>query len=130
MTPLIDSLDAACPGYVPSVLAEGLAYSWMSGFVRHVAQARLDGREAEVRAVFDVIERQLGTDRPGWKLSDDSNLAVVGFLEDLQNGNLHMPGSRPADFRAYLGPRSLERWEGLNGFWGAVEHSKSGAKPD
>ena len=125
MTPLIDSLDAACPGYVPSALAEGLAYSWMSGFVRHVVQARLDGREAEVRAVFELIERQLGTDRPGWKLSDDSNLAVVGFLEDLQNGNLHVPGSRPADFRAYLGPKSLRAWESLNGFWEMV----AGAKP-
>lgn len=130
MTPLIESLDAACPGYVPGPYAEGLAYSWMSGFVRHVIQARLDGREDEVRAVFSVIERQLETDRPGFELSGDSNLAVAGFLEDLQNGNLHEPGSKPADFRAYLGPRSLERWEGLNGFWAAVEHSKSGRKPD
>jgi hypothetical protein len=124
MTPLIVHLDTACPGYVPGPYAEGLAYIWMSGFVRHVIKARLDGREAEVRAVFAVIERQLETDRPGFELSDDSNLAVAGFLEDMQNGNLHGPGSRPADFRAYLGPRSLERWEGLNGFWGAVEHSK------
>jgi hypothetical protein len=124
VTPLIERLDAACAGYVPSELVEGLAYSWMSGFVRHVIQARLDGREAEVHAVFAVIERQLETDRPGSRLSDESNLAVVGFLEDMQNGNLHLPGSRPADFRAYLGPKSLKHWEGLNGFWQAVEHGK------
>jgi hypothetical protein len=125
VTPLIDRLDGACSGYVPSEISEGLAYSWMSGFVRHVIQARLDGREAEVRAVFAVIERQLETDRPGEKLSDESNLAVVGFIEDMQNGNLHLPGSRPADFRAYLGPKSLGRWEALNGFWQAVEHGKT-----
>jgi hypothetical protein len=129
VTPLIEALGRACPDFVPSEY-EDTPYMWMGGFVRHVAQARLDGREAEVHAVFAVIERQLEADRPGGKLSDDSNLAVVGFLEDLQNGNLHVPGSRPADFRTNLGPRSLERWEGLNGFWGAVEHSKSGRKPD
>lgn len=98
---------------------------WMGGFVRHVARARLEGREDEVRAVFAVIERQLETDRPGFKLSDESNLAVVGFLEDLQNGNLHPEGSRPADFRVYLGPKSLKAWDGLNGFWEMV----AGAKP-
>jgi hypothetical protein len=125
VTPLIEALDRACPGFVPSALVEGLAYSWMSDFVRHVIGARLQGREAEVRAVFDVIERQLATDPPGFKLSEDSNLAVVGFLEDLQNGSLHPEGSRPADFRAYLGPKSLKAWEGLNGFWEMV----AGAKP-
>ena len=124
MNALVEDLDRACPGYVPSPLVEGLAYSWMSGFVRHVTQARLAGREAELRAVFAVIERQLESDRPGSKLSEDSNLAVVGFIEDLQNGNLHPEGSKPSDFRAYLGPISLEKWEGLNGFWQMVSGSK------
>jgi len=129
VTSLIEALDRACPGFVPGEY-EDTPYMWVGGFVRHLVRARLDGREDEVKAVFAVIERQLETDRPGWKLSDESNLAVVGFLEDMQNGNLHVPGSRPSDFRAYLGPRSLSHWEDLNGFWGAVEHSKSGAKPD
>lgn len=124
MTPLVEALDRACPGFVPSYLAEGLPYTWMTGFVRHVTQSRLDGRDAEVREVFAVIERQLGTDRPGWKLSDDSNLAVVGFLEDLQNGNLHTEGSRPADFHPYLGEKSLKAWNSLNGFWQMVAGTK------
>lgn len=122
MTPLIDSLDRACPGFAPSYLEDGIPYSWMGGLVRHVVRARLDGREAEVREVFAVIERQLETDRPGSKLSDDSNLAVVGFLEDMQNGNLHAEGASPSDFVQYLGPISARSWDALNGFWGAVEH--------
>jgi hypothetical protein len=124
VTPLIEALDRACPGFVPGEY-DATPYMWMGSFVRYVARARLEGREDEVRAVFAVIERQLETDRPGWKLSDESNLAVVGFLEDLQNGSLHPEGSRPADFRAYLGPKSLKAWEGLNGFWEMV----AGAKP-
>lgn len=125
MTPLIEALDRACPGFVPDYLAEGIPYSWMSGFARHVIQSRLEGRDAEVREVFAVIERQLGTDRPGSKLSDDSNLAVAGFLEDLQNGNLHSEGSRPGDFHPYLEEKSLKAWNSLNGFWQKV----SGTKP-
>ncbi len=124
MTPLIEALDKACPGFVPSEY-EDLPYVWVGGFVKHVAQARLDGREDEVRAVFAVIERQLETDRPGWQISDESNLAVAGFLEDLQNGNLHPEGSGPADFHQYLGPRSQKSWSALNGFWEMV----AGAKP-
>jgi hypothetical protein len=71
-----------------------------------------------------VIERHVADHRPGFKRSDESNLAVVGFLEDLQNGNLHPEGSRPQDFRPYLGPKSLEAWEGLNGFWQMVGGTK------
>ncbi len=124
MTPLVEALDRACPGFAPGEY-EDTPYMWMGGFVRHVARARLDGREDEVRAVFAVIERQLEADRPGWKISEESNLAVVGFLEDLQNGNLHPEGSRPADFHIYLGQKARERWDGLNGFW----EMAAGTKP-
>ena len=124
MTPLIEALDLACPGFAPGIY-EDTPYLWMGGFVRHVAQARLNGREDEVRAVFAVIERQLETDRPGWKLSDESNLAVVGFLEDLQNANLHPDGSHPGDFHRYLGIKSRRSWDALNGFW----EMAAGTKP-
>lgn len=117
--------DAACPGFVPGHGDVELPYIWMGGFVRHVIGARLKGREAEVRAVFDVLENRIEEPRPGWAMSDESNLAVVGFLEDLQNRNLHPDGSSPSDFRAYLGPKSLRAWESLNGFWEMV----AGAKP-
>jgi hypothetical protein len=118
-------LDAACPGFVPDAGDVELPYIWMGDFVRHVIVSRLAGREADVRAVFAVIERCIATIRPGWEPSAEANLAVVGFLEDLQNGNLHPEGSSPSDFRPYLGPRSLEQWDGLNGFWEMV----AGAKP-
>ena len=117
--------DAACPGFVPGHGDVELPYIWMGGFVRHVIGARLKGREAEVRAVFDVLENRIEEPRPGWAMSDESNLAVVGFLEDLQNRNLHPDGSSPSDFRAYLGPKSLRAWESLNGCWEMV----AGAKP-
>ena len=121
MSTLVEALDRACPGC--SSAETELRYIWMGDFVRHVAEARLAGREEEVRAVFAVIEQQLETDLPGHQLGDESNLAVAGFLEDLQNGNLHPDGSSPVAFRPYLGPRSLQHWEALNGFWGLVEHS-------
>jgi len=123
VAPLIEALDKACPGFVPGPY-DDTPYMWMGSFVRHVVGARLAGREDDVRAVFAVIERCIESDIAGQKRSDESNLAVAGFLEDLQNGNLHAEGSRPADFRAYLGPKSLEAWNALNGFWQMVSGSK------
>ncbi len=123
MNALVDALDRACPGC--SSDETELNYMWMGDFVRHVADAHVAGRHAEVQAAFDVIERVLAD-----KLSPDRNLAVAGFLEDMQNGNLHKSGSRPADFVGYLGPLSRVSWDGLNGFWQMVEHSKTGRKPD
>ena len=121
MNAFVLALDAACPGCQSD--EKELAYIWMGQFVRHVADAHVAGRKAEVQAVFDVVETELGK-----RFSPHLDLAIVGFLEDMQNGNLHENGSKPADFRAYLGPRSLERWEALNGFWGAVDHH-NGRKP-
>jgi hypothetical protein len=123
VTPLIEALDKACPGFVPG-LYDDTPYMWMGSFVRHVVRARLAGREDDVRAVFAVIEMCIDTGRLGSTRSDDSNLAIVGFLEDMQNGNLHPAGSGPADFRVYLGPKSLNAWNALNGFWQMVADSK------
>jgi hypothetical protein len=120
---LVEALDRACPGFVPGPYDEG-AYMWMGSFVRHVVRARLDGREDEVLAVFAVIEEAIEPSQPGRKMGEESNLAIVGFLEDLQNGNLHSGGSKPSDFRPYLGPKSLKAWDGLNGFWEMVAVTK------
>lgn len=118
MTALVDELDAACPGYVPGSGATSLPYIWVGGFVEHVIAAHRAGRIDEVQAVFAVIERAIG--RGG----EDANLAVVGFLEDLQNGNLHPDGSQPAQFEPYLGAEARAMWDQLNGFWHAVEATK------
>ncbi|ODT71045.1 MAG: hypothetical protein ABS75_09950 [Pelagibacterium sp. SCN 63-23] len=122
MNRLIEDLDAACPGCVPTPADEPLVYLWVGGFVRHLIGERLAGRDAPVRAALAVIEKTILENGP------DAELAVIGFLEALQNGNLHPEGSRPAEFRPYLGPATLREWEQLNGFWGAVEHH-SGRKP-
>ncbi|MDP3314613.1 MAG: hypothetical protein Q8M47_00930 [Devosia sp.] len=107
MTLLIEALDRACPGVVPGEY-DDTPYMWMGSFVRHVVRARLDGREDEVRAVFAVIEEAIEPSQPGRKMGEESNLAIVGFLEDLQNGNLLSGGSTPGDFRPYLGSKSLK----------------------
>jgi hypothetical protein len=125
MNRLMAELDSACPGFVPGQGDVELPYIWMGGFVRHVIEARLAGREAEVEAVFAVVEQRIEEPRPGWAMSDESNLVVVGFIEDLQNGNLHPPGSSPRDFHACLGPKSRRAWDAMNGFWEMV----AGAKP-
>ena len=116
MNLLVDALARACPG-CRSAETE-LPYMWMGDFVRHVAQAHLDGRKAEVQAVFDRIELEVANES-----SPHRQLAIAGFLEDMQNGNLHPPGSHPADFLSYLGPKAQRAWDGLNGFWGAVEQN-------
>lgn len=119
MSALVVELDAACPGYVPGPDETGLPYVWMGGFVEHVIAAHRAGRVDEVSAVFAAVERAIG--RGG----EDANLAVVGFLEDLQNGNLHPEGSSPLAFKTYLGgPASRRAWDQLNGFRHAVSETK------
>lgn len=118
MNRLVAALDQACPGFVPGPYDTG-EYGWIASFVQHVIAMHLAGQTGAVRAAFAVIERTIADNGP------DVELAIVGFLEDLQNGNLHKDGSRPADFRSYLGPQSLVRWDALNGLWQAVSHANS-----
>jgi hypothetical protein len=116
---LVAALDRACPGFVPHPDEAELPYSWVGSFVRHVIATHLRGDISSVAAAFAVIEREIATDGP------QAELAIIGFLEDMQNGNLHPPGSRPGDFTPYLGPVSTQRWSALNGFWQAAEWNKS-----
>ena len=118
MPPLVEALDRACPGYVPDEGEADLPYIWMSRFVRHVIRARLEGAEDQIRAVFAVIEKAIAGN------GADRELAIIGFLEDLQNSNLHAEGSLPEQFEAYLGPQSRKKWIELGGFWHAVIATK------
>lgn len=115
MNRLIAALDQACPGFVPHPDEAELPYSWMGSFVRHVIAAHRRGEISAVAAAFAVIEREIASSGP------QAELAIIGFLEDMQNGNLHPTGSRPADLLPYLGPVSRSKWDGLNGFWQAAE---------
>jgi hypothetical protein len=94
-------------------------YLLIGDLVRDCSALLRDGHEAEVAAVCAVAER--------WMLEGDDYVriaAVVGFIEDLQNGNLHS-GTRPADFLRFLGPESLRRWEAMNGFWQMVSRDRT-----
>jgi hypothetical protein len=44
-------------------------------------------------------------------------LATIGFLEDLQNTNMHPTGSSPADFVPFLSPLSRWWWDEVKLFW-------------
>jgi hypothetical protein len=81
-------------------------YLLASGFVRHLAELNASGHREEFRAVFDVIE--------DFHLRGDQyvcELATIGFLEGLQNTNLHSANSDAADFVPFLGPVSKWWWE-------------------
>jgi hypothetical protein len=87
-------------------------YLLASVFVRHLAELNAAGDREEFSAVFDVIE--------DFHLRGDQyvcELATVGFLEDLQNTNLHPANSHSADFVPFLGPVSSWWWEEVELFW-------------
>lgn len=91
---------------------EPALYLLASELVRHLARLNAAGRRQEFRAVFALIEEL--------HLRGDENVcecATVGFIEDLQNTNLHCDGSRPMDFITYLGPVSRWWWDEVELFW-------------
>jgi hypothetical protein len=57
-----------------------------------------------------------------------ARLVVVGFLEDLQNTNLHLPTTNPADFEPFFEPHTAWGWEEVRLFWeeGVVPLGSSG----
>jgi hypothetical protein len=89
-----------------------MEYLVAAAFTRHLVDLHVERRREEFRAIFGLIER-LHIE------GDDyvTTLATVGFLEDLQNENLHHHGSKPEDFEEYLGPESKWWWEELDLFW-------------
>src|SRR5262249_55720346 len=74
--------------------------------------AMLAQREtAALRRVFAAVERLL-VEGDGYV----QEAACVGLLEDLQNANLHA-GTRPEQFRPFLGPEAERCWSELDRFW-------------
>jgi hypothetical protein len=91
---------------------EPLFYFLAAGFVRHLTTLNAEGRKDAFAKVFNLLEEML--------LRGDEyvvELTVIGFLEGLQNTNLHPIGSRPEDFLVYLGPVSKWWWEEVDLFW-------------
>jgi hypothetical protein len=90
-----------------------LGYEFMSELVRHVSVLFAEGTLDEMPGLFRLIEQLV--DDPDHYTSE---LAVVGFLEDLQNGNIHRrAGSRPADFERWFHPHTRWWWEELYLLW-------------
>ncbi len=108
---LLSALVAACSS---CRMAEAfgqpdlLPYEFVSDFVRRLTEV---GNEAEVEAVFAIIEQAILTG-----VEETRDLAVAGFLEDLQNTNLHTH-TKPEDFERYLLPASRAYWDRLNKDW-------------
>jgi hypothetical protein len=84
----------------------------MSGLVRHVVRLLDSGSTEEFPTLFSLIEELV--DDPDTYVSE---LAIVGFLEDLQNTNLHLPTTRPSDFERFFGPFTAWWWEEVRFFW-------------
>jgi hypothetical protein len=104
---------------------EPLLYLLASAFVRHLTELNAAGRRDEFPAVFDLIE-DLHRRGDGYV----NQLATIGFLEDLQNENLHPANSRPDDFIPYLRPVSLWWWKEVELFWeGKVNPIGSSGRP-
>lgn len=117
MTPLLE----ACPSFRPKWRefldewedqGEDLPlYLALADLARHVIALHESGDEAALRKTFSVVER--------WHLEGDSYVreaAAIGFLEDLQNENLHTT-TTPKDFERLLGPESMRWWRKVYDFW-------------
>lgn len=131
---LPNELTAACPSFAMSMEWQDfwhdygseekpLYYLLIAGLVRHIIRLLAEGTTEELPALFSLVERMV----------DDEDrylatLAVVGFLEDLQNTNLHLATTSPADFERFLEPHSAWWWEEVRLFWegGVVPIGSSG----
>lgn len=87
-------------------------YLFASALVFHLTELNAAGRRDEFGAVFCVLHRM--------EAEGDSfvrELATIGFLEDLQNTNMHACGSAPEDFLVFLSPLLQWWWEEVRLFW-------------
>ena len=87
-------------------------YLFMGDLVGACSALLRRGDEAAVQAIFDVLETWL---TQGDKYVTDC--AIVGFIEDMQNTNLHGSGTRPDQFRRFLGPQGRIFWRKVDRFW-------------
>jgi hypothetical protein len=120
---LLEACPSFAPQWVNEVLEENLDdandggrlfYVDAGAFIHHLVSLKVDGRDAEFPAVFDVFERLV--------VEGDSyvqNLGQIGYLEGLQMMTVTAAGLSPErDFRPYLRPASERIWEALNRSWG------------
>ncbi|WP_162930117.1 hypothetical protein [Pseudophaeobacter sp. EL27] len=91
---------------------DGLPYYLLiSDLVCECSELLSSGRTEELGKIFEVVERWLMEGEPYVK-----EAAIVGFIEDLQNENLHT-GTEPKDFAQYLQSETAFWWGKVEDFW-------------
>lgn len=118
---MFDALVADCPSLAgdwakfraafPDLPKDMPSYIFMSDLVKRCSALLRDGKDYELTRIFQHVE--------DWVKSDDTyvrDAAVVGFIEDLQNANLHTD-TKPEDFIRFLGPKSKVFWQKVDALW-------------
>jgi hypothetical protein len=118
---MMSLVTAVCPSFQPTwdeYLAdakrdgrEPLTYLALADLARHVIGKVEKGDTQCFAQVFDVVER--------WHIDGEHwvrEAATVGFLESLQNKNLHTT-TESEQFRRFLRPESERWWDKLYDFW-------------
>jgi hypothetical protein len=118
---MMSLMTAACPSFRPiwdEYLAdaqtnstEPLTYLALADLARQVIAMFERGDTKCFAQVFDIVER--------WHVEGEHcvrEAATVGFLESLQNRNLHTT-TEPEQFHQFLRPESERWWDKLYDFW-------------
>jgi hypothetical protein len=110
----------ACPSFEPEYkkfVAEWAdepdlpMYCVFGDFARHLSGLLVQRNNQVLHRVFSVVERFIVQ---GDKYVQEA--AIVGILEDLQNGNLHS-GTTPEQYLPFLLPQSRRWWGKVEAFW-------------
>jgi hypothetical protein len=124
--PLISRLLTACPELEEAWAQERtddqeepLPYMQAAALAQVVAAAYSRGQTACFPALFGEIESVVTAGTP-----EQRDLVVVGVLEDLQ-GALGWAGLDADAMREWLGPNSLQAWDGLNEMWKDIAKKKA-----
>jgi len=116
---VIPNLLAACPSAqfvwqehrkFWSEEAAGL-FNDISVFAQHAVDSYASEKTGEFPALFGLIERMITEGNAAV-----SELAIIGFIEDLQNISSHRWfGSKV--FKKWLGPASRQGWQSVEKMW-------------
>src|SRR5260370_33516609 len=98
---------------------EPLEYMQAASLAEVVVEAFQAGDAGCVKALFEEVEVVLGSGT-----SDQRELVIVGFLEDLQ-GALGWAGFEVNAMEQWLGPQARESWIELIKMWAGIRRKKA-----